>query len=291
MSATPDFESREPIKRLSRDLREAAKNLSPDEARFLVDAYYTMQENRKRSDNQVRALGESAEPHSILIWLADNSRLLENQIKAALDHYSNAQEVGVWARSIKGIGPVITAGLLAHIDITRAPTAGHIWRYAGLDPTMKWEKGKKRPWNASLKTLCWKIGESFVKVSGDEEAFYAQLYVKRKEAEIAKNEAGDFAEQASAKLERFKIGKTTEAFKWYSGEWTRLKKFNEALKKDDPEQALRPMLPPGHIHARAKRYAVKLFLSHLQEKMYEAHYGKAPPLPYPIAILGHAHKI
>lgn len=275
MSVTANIEARESITRLSRDLRKAAggsgdgPGLSPDEARFLVDAYYTMQENRKRSDNQVRALGESAEPHLILIWLADNSRLLENQIKAALDHYSNSHEVGVWARSVKGIGPVITAGLLAHIDITRAPTVGHIWRYAGLDPTVTWEKGKKRPWNASLKTLCWKIGESFVKVSGDEEAFYAQLYVKRKEAEIAKNEAGEFAEQAKEKLERFKIGKTTEAFKHYS----------------------EGRLPPAHIHARAKRYAVKLFLSHLHEKIYEAHYGEAPPLPYPIAILGHAHKI
>lgn len=274
MSVTPDFD-REPIKRLSRDLRKAAggsgggPGLSTDEARFLVDAYYTMQENRKRSDNQVRALNERIEPHSILIWLANNSRLLENQIKAALDHYSNAQEVGIWARSVKGIGPVITAGLLAHIDITQAPTAGHIWRYAGLDPTVRWEKGQKRPWNASLKTLCWKIGESFVKVSGDDEAFYAQFYVKRKKAEITKNDAGEFAEQAKEKLARFKIGKTTDAYKHYSA----------------------GRLPPAHIHARAKRYAVKLFLSHLHEKMYEAHFKEAPPLPYPIAILGHAHKI
>src|SRR5581483_161544 len=25
-----------------------------------------------------------------------------------------------------------------HIDIEKAPTAGHIWRFAGLDPTLRW---------------------------------------------------------------------------------------------------------------------------------------------------------
>jgi hypothetical protein len=44
--------------------------------------------------------------------------------------------------------------LLARIDIVKAPTAGHIWRYAGLDPTVRWNKGEKRPWNAGLKVLC-----------------------------------------------------------------------------------------------------------------------------------------
>jgi hypothetical protein len=50
-------------------------------------------------------------------------------------------------------------------------------------------------------------------------------------------------------------------------------------------------LPPAHIHARAKRYAVKLFLAHYQQVAYELHFGKKPPNPYPIEILGHAHMI
>jgi hypothetical protein len=53
-------EELEPIERLTKDLKEAAITLSDDEARFLVDAYYAMQENRKRTDNQVRALNTAA---------------------------------------------------------------------------------------------------------------------------------------------------------------------------------------------------------------------------------------
>lgn len=259
----------ESAKRLTKDLKEAAKTLSDDEARFLVDAYYMMQEDRKRADNQVLSLNKAQEPHAVLAWLAGNTENLEGQIKRALDSYSAAHPVGVWARDVDGIGPVIASGLLAHIKIERAPTVGHIWRFAGLDPTLSWDKGQNRPWNASLKTLCWKIGESFVKVSGKETAVYGHIYEERKRLELERNESGAFAEQAKAKLEKFKIGKDTDAYAAYSV----------------------GKLPPAHIHARAKRYAVKLFLAHLHAEMYRQHYGEEPPKPYAIAILGHAHQI
>lgn len=257
------------VTRLSKDLKKASKVLSDDEARFLVDAYYQMQEDRIRSDNQARSLAESKEPNAVVAWLGAQSETLEGQIKMALDKYSMAHPVGQWLRSQKGIGPVIAAGLLAHIDFKRIETAGAIWRFAGLDPSVQWEKGQKRPWNTRLKTLCWKVGESFVKVSGADDAFYGKLYGERKALETQRNEAGEFAEQAKAKLEKFKIGKATDAYKAYSV----------------------GKLPPAHIHARAKRYAVKIFLSHLFDVGYRLEHGKEPPRPFAIEHLGHAHMI
>lgn len=256
-----------PIQKLSHDLRIAARTLEPSEARYLVDAYYVVQDYRKRADNQVRAADEAEEPHEVIGWHAAQTRTWENQIRAALDSYSHAQELGQWARSILGIGPVIAAGLLAHIDLNKAPTVGHIWRFAGLDPTVKWEKKQKRPWNADLKVLCWKIGESFVKVSGKPDAYYGQIYVERKAGEIVRNQAGDFADQATAALEAKRYGKETEARKHYEA----------------------GHLPPAHIHARAKRYAVKLFLAHYHEKGCEL-LGLPVPLPYPIAHGDHVHR-
>jgi len=269
MSATELAIGSSPIERLTRDLRAAAQTLSSHEARFLVDAYYIIQEDRKRSTNQIRALDAAGEPHDILRWFADQNKALEGQLKSALDQYSKTQDIGLWARDIKGIGPVIAAGLMAHIDIEKAPTVGHIWRFAGLDPTSKWEKGKRRPWNAELKTLCWKIGESFVKVSGYDDAFYGKIYVERKRLEQERNAEKRFADQAAQILEAKRIGKTTEAYKHYS----------------------QGFLPPAHIHARAKRYAVKLFLAHWHEVCYWFHFGEAPPKPYVIEHLGHVHKI
>lgn len=259
----------EVVRRLRRDLVRAASSLSIDEARYLVDAYYAMQEYRKAAANQVRSLAESREPHDVLRWLFEQNATVESQIKRALDSWTDALPAARWAKSICGIGPVISAGLAAHIDVSRCNTVGRIWRFAGLDPTVAWQKGQKRPWNTNLKTLCWKIGESFVKVSRREDDFYGKLYLQRKAIEQERNEAGAFADQAARKLERFKIGKNTDAYKAYS------------IGK----------LPPGHIHARAKRWAVKLFLAHYHHVAYTLLHGAPPPKPYVISVLGHADMI
>jgi transposase IS116/IS110/IS902 family protein len=253
------------VERLSRDLRDAASTLSDAEARFLVDAYYLIQEDRKRSGNQVRAMKD--EPHRLLAWFFDQNEMLESQIKAALDKYSSSKAAGRWMKSIYGIGPVISAGLLAHIDIHKAVTAGHIYRFAGLDPTVKWEKGKKRPFNAGLKVLCWKIGQSFMKFSGADECFYGKLYRKRKEFEIERNERGYNKDRAADLLPKF--DKKTEAYKHLLG----------------------GKLPPAQIDAMARRWTVKLFLSHLQTVWYELEHGKPPPMPFAIAMQGHAHYV
>jgi len=305
----------EPIMKLTKDLKAAAVELTDHEARFLVDYYYIAQEDRKRSNNQVLSLEKNKEPNAVVSWLANQAETLEGQVKRALDAYTDGHVMGVWMRQIVGIGPVISAGLLAHIDITKAPTVGHIWRYAGLDPTSKWagkkgaedfvaehginfelaaqmigmseetlrrmalnDKGKvtetsftnalkRRPWNSSLKTLCWKVGQSFMKFSGRDDCYYGKIYKERKAYEIARNERGDNKELAE-QLKK-KVSKNTEAYKYFSN----------------------GLLPPGQIDARARRYAVKLFLSHLHGAWYETHFGTKPPLPYPIAHMGHAHFI
>ena len=184
------------VMKVTRDMLKAFQDTEGD-TRAAVDLYYQLQDFRKAAANQGRALEASGEPHSFNDWGLQQFKYMENTTKRFLDGVSLTTEAGRWARTQKGIGPVIAAGLDAHIDITKAPTVGHIWRFAGLDPTVKWEKKTKRPWNAQLKTLCWKIGESFVKVSGDETALYGKVYKERKEKEVAKNEAGDFADQAA----------------------------------------------------------------------------------------------
>lgn len=261
----------EPVKRLTKDVRAAVKGtgsrgLSQQEARFLVDAYYQMQGNRIRADNQVRSMSDSTEPHQVLDWLSAQDRVLETQIKAALDIYSMTNVVGEWSRSICGIGPVIAAGLLAHIDIKQAPTVGHIWSFAGLNPKQTWRRGQKRPWNASLKTLCWKMGESFVKVKSREDGYYGRVYESRKAFEIEQNKSGAYGDQADAMLVAVPKHKQAATYK-------------------------KRILPDSHIHMRAKRYAVKLFLAHWHEKAFEHEYQRKPPLPYVIEHLGHGHYI
>lgn len=246
------------------------RNLTRTEARYLVDAYYTVQDYRKTAANQLRAATpEHEQPSEVLSGFLAEYERLEHAMQKELERFAKSEPVGRWMMSITGIGPVISAGLLAHIEIEKAQAAGNIWSFAGLNPTATWSKGEKRPWNARLKTLCWLIGESFVKFSNHPKDMYGRVYVERKEYESERNDRGDNGELAAQILAQKRIGKETEAYKSLS----------------------QGKLPPGQIHARAKRYAVKRFLSHVFEVMYRDRYGKDPPAPYAIAHLEHVHKM
>ena len=254
--------------RFARDVRSMSSDLDSASARNIVDAYYTLQENRMAFAAQARELEKQESPHELVAFMAHNLHLMEKALKFPLERFAEASVAGEWALSMYGIGPVLAAGLSAHIDITKAPTAGSVWRYAGLDPTQTWEKGQKRPYNAELKTLCWKIGQSFMKFSGKEQCFYGQLYKQDKARRIAKNEAGDYADFAKSILEKknFKVNQTRA--KLESG-----------------------VLSDAQIDAQARRFAVKIFLSHYHAVAYQAHHGEPAPRPYIIAHGDHVHEI
>lgn len=284
--------------RLSRDLRHAAEVLTTGQARYLVDTYYQAQQHRIEAANQRDASESSGEPVEFVTWLAARLKALESAIRSALDRYSDQHAPGRWAKAQVGIGPVIAAGLLAHIDAGKARTAGAVWRFAGLDPSVKWDKGQKRPWNADLKVLAWKIGESFIKQQNHDDAIYARLIQSRKLVEIGRNEAGDFTAQAAEALAAKRWRNETQARAWLQGCYTPpithellalpLPKRQAFLttRRGEPGSGM-PMLPPAHIHARAKRWGVKLFLAHYHHVAYEVQHGAPPPKPYVISILGH----
>jgi hypothetical protein len=242
------------------------------DARFLVDSYFIIQKHRVRTENQYGNYKrgqdkEDAVNSGPIKWLADNFYDVENEIKKALAFYVSEHPIGEWMTSVYGIGPVISAGLLSHIDITKAKTAGDIWRFAGLDPTVKWEKGKKRPFNMRLKVICYYAGSCFQKFSGRDQCYYGKIYAERRRYEIEKNERLEYKDQADELLKR--VRKNTVAYKFLS----------------------QGKLAPAHINMRAMRYAVKIFLSHLHEVWYTAVFNERPPKPYAISILGHAHYI
>lgn len=122
----------------------------------------------------------------------------------------------------------------------------------------------RRPYNAELLTLCWKIGESFVKVSKKDEDVYGKMYIARKVYETDMNEKLAYKAQA------------------------------EQILLDKPTHAQRAILKTGklslgHIHSRAKRHAVKIFLAHYHE-MGRKLLGLPVPAPWIIEHGGHAHK-
>src|SRR5262245_29637295 len=100
-----------------------AKNLSAAELRLLVANYYQSQEMRKRSDMQLRHLGDK-QPLAISTYMAEAFADIETQIANAFEQLLD-DPVAQWLLAQRGVGPIIAAGLMAHIDIEKAPTVGH----------------------------------------------------------------------------------------------------------------------------------------------------------------------
>lgn len=303
------------------DLKRAASEMTAGEARFLVDYYYQVQEYRKRTMSQAKAMAGANEPTILTNWLAQQSRSTESHIKKYLEAWAGESPVGRWSMSQLGIGPVIAAGLMAHIDINRAPHVSHIYSYAGLNPKVEWlgkERaaallneimGKRqevteddiiaasnltwrnaqnlrgmaandenqvtrsalrnvlarRPWNADLKVLCWKIGDCIVKFSNNPKSYYGPLYKQRKAKEQEMNARGAFKDQADHILATKNFSRDTKA--------------REAYEKG--------MLPDGHIHQRAARFATKVFLAHWHQVAFETTFNRPASLPYVTTVMLH----
>jgi hypothetical protein len=248
-----------------RDLYAASKAMDRDQARILVGMRMTAQEHRIALGNQASAADRNEKPNVVLQHFAGLQREVEDRMDKELTRWAKEQPLGQWMLAQHGIGGVFAAGLLAHVDWETTVTASRVWRFAGLDPTVKWGKGERRPWNADLKRLMWLIGESFKKQSGREAAFYGQYYRQQKAKLVEKNDAGGNAELAAADLEARGARMTADQRAHY-----------EAGK-----------LPPGRIDLQATRKARKLFLSHA---VYVATTlrGGDPAMPWAIALGGHA---
>ncbi|MEM4204095.1 MAG: hypothetical protein QXS54_08515 [Candidatus Methanomethylicaceae archaeon] len=149
--------------------------------RQLVEIYYDVQDVRIRSFNRLRTVGEVEGVHP------DRLKELEQEIKKYIQ--GKIEDLPIYYRyleGVKGLGPILCGGLISYFDPYKAEHASSFWRYAGLHAkdgkAIKRRKGEKTDFNPKLRTLCWKVGRSFL-MSGNEE--YRAIYeeARRKERE------------------------------------------------------------------------------------------------------------
>jgi len=234
-----------------------------------VELYYDAQKLRIMHGNKEFAEGPGELVTWFSYWLELGEKVIQGKLRQWVESDKSPAEAK-WAYDQIGIGPVIAAGLAAHIDLERAPTVSSLWKFAGQAPGADRKvRGTKVPYNTRLKTLVWKLGESFVKVSGKEGATYGKLYAEFKAEEVRRNEAGQYADAAKRELANKKFR---------SDDSVTVKRLKEGKLSD------------GHLHSRAKRRAVKIFLSHYWVKGREAR-GLPVNGPYPIQILKHTGEI
>lgn len=122
----------------------------------------------------------------------------------------------------------------------------------------------KPPYNTDLKTLMYNIGDCFIK-NKNRGSLYGRIYDQRLAEETVNNDLLKYKDQAEEIL--------------------RTKNFSsDTITKRCLEEG---KLSPAHLGMRARRYAVKLFISHVFEAMYWCEYHTEPPKHYILGVGGH----
>ncbi len=162
-----------------------------------------------------------------------------------------------WMKHVRGLGDTLAVQLIAHIQPIRDfENVAKLWAYAGYKvvdgEAERRQRGKQSRWNPDLKLVCYQLGDCFVKAGGP----YRELYDRYKARDRAVHPEPVPKVDTKGQPVKDRDGK---AWKLYT---------------------------PGHMHKRAMRYAVKLFLSHLWQVWRELE-GLPVRAPYPIEVLGH----
>ena len=142
--------------------------------------------------------------------------------------------------------------------IERLPTISALWKYTGFDV---WNgaapirvKGSLTTYNSRLRSMCWRLGSSLLRAQGKFYNYY--LNEKDKEAKRQINKGVEIVPAASLP------------------------------KKGSKRYETKQFISEGHVHNRAMRKMIKLFLACLWLVWREAE-GLPTTSPYAIGQLGH----
>ena len=97
------------------------------------------------------------------VWVKRKDRIEEQTLPEyakILEYNKEEQYLRVWMPEV----------------MREAKTISQLWRYSGFAPGQRRQKGKKTDYNPRVKTLCWKVGESFIKCK----CFGRRLYDRAK---------------------------------------------------------------------------------------------------------------
>lgn len=299
----------------------AAPDMTKREARFMVEDFLRWKSLYMAHREHQRLLKKEHLPTDCTNFMVNTILRTRKFYREFLGLWAQNFPAARWALKINGVGGFIAGGLAAFIDVEKTKGVQSIWKYAGQTPksrtptikriyAMAYEAEKqfgpdisedhvrfiakslalnpesvlkfskkhgeitwknligacKHPtYNPTLKQICIALGNTFI----NKPSFYQDLYRYRYHWEKDKNDTGSYSKRAKEALGMFDYKHTTLAYKAYT----------------------KGMLPDGHIRAQAKRWAVKVFLSHYYVVDYYSHYGELPPDPYGLDVLDGTKKI
>lgn len=120
------------------------------------------------------------------LWqLADETEKIEKKYRMFMEQYISKEPIWyMWLSKIKGISLVLGSNLIKNFGYCeKYRYVSSLWRHCGLDPegAKGWRHGEKIHYNPRLKTLAWKIADSFVKQRTKP---YREIYDSEKHRQI-----------------------------------------------------------------------------------------------------------
>lgn len=193
-------------------------------------------------------------------YIQNNLNAVIDSIDSSMKPVATSTVVGKWAASQVGITHSLSAALGLHIDVNNLENVGALWRHAGLDPTQKNNSSAHSP---ELKSLCWKIGTNFADLAKEKDCFYGKLYLQDKTRRLDSNNKGEYSEKAEKILQDL-----------------------DPRFDNDKSTLLEGKLSEAQIDAQARRFAVKIFLSHYYAVSYQDIHGVPANRPTKITVDG-----
>jgi len=243
--------------------------MESEAVRALVEVYYDVQKTRIAAQHRIRKAGEhglsEASVELLMDWVNERMEKQETELKAMVLKQINDEPLWKeWLEGVKGVGPCIAGGLMAWVgDCSRFDTISKLWAYCGMHvvdgEAPRRKRGERANWNGTLRTLCWKAGQSFVRVGEG----YRDLYLQEKaRLRLLHAEPIPFD---PPRLKKLKPGEEAPA--------------GEIMRFSD-----------GHIDAMARRHTAKIFLAHYWQRARELA-GLPIRAAYVVEHLGHTTPI
>jgi len=261
--------------------------------RNLVDIYYDFQ--GQRIQTQLR-IGSSQRSNTLteeelslfgITTIMENAANFEKDIeKLIVKQLKNHALYLQYLSKIRGVGPLLSAGLIAYIDdIEKFDHVSSLWQYAGYGMNRYCKKCKK-PTSVEMN---YETGKTAKKLHPMEVC----LVCRRKTFPIIQKRTLGYQSNWNDRL-KVLAWKASSSFIKQPAEKSKYRKLYDQIKKAErqkhPEKIVkdgRTLYSDGHINNRTMRKVSKIFLAHLWQT-WRRQQGLEATEPYAKQLLGHS---
>lgn len=164
------------------------KSKKKEESEKYMDLYNDKKLLKYIRENLSKLNEENQEYVNKILELLENANKKERMYKAFMHEYIEKEPIyEKWLMNVKGISTINTANLLQYFGYCQnAKHVSSLWKYAGLHvidgqaPKKSKESGQL-DWNPKLRTLMFRIGDSFVK---QRTPLYRDIYDNEKKRQL-----------------------------------------------------------------------------------------------------------